>query len=134
MQVTATSPPATAKAESTNSLAGMGMSHETFLKLLVTQIRYQDPMSPSDNGEFVAQLAQFAALEQMTEVARWNRLVTGATFIGKEITAAGPDGREVTGIVTGFRLQQGEPPTLLLGDQEISLAHLREVRVAGSTT
>lgn len=134
MQVTAASSPATAKAESTNSLASVGMSHETFLKLLVTQIRYQDPMSPSDNAEFVAQLAQFAALEQMTEMARWNRLVTGATLIGKEVTAAGPDGREVTGIVTGFRLQQGEPPVLLLGDQEISLAYLREVRVAGSTT
>ena len=45
------------------------ISKDTFLKLLVTQMQYQDPLSPMDNGEYVAQLAQFSALEQMTEVA-----------------------------------------------------------------
>ena len=45
------------------------ISKDTFLKLLVTQMQYQDPLDPMDNGEYLSQLAQFSALEQMTEVA-----------------------------------------------------------------
>lgn len=45
------------------------ISKDTFLKLLVTQMQYQDPLEPMDNGEYLSQLAQFSALEQMTEVA-----------------------------------------------------------------
>ena len=42
------------------------ISKDTFLTLLVKQMQYQDPL---DNGEYLSQLAQFSALEQMTEVA-----------------------------------------------------------------
>ena len=45
------------------------ISQDTFLKLLVTQMQYQDPLEPMDNGEYLSQLAQFSSLEQMTEVA-----------------------------------------------------------------
>ena len=44
------------------------MGKEDFLKLLVTQLRYQDPMSPEDPKDFVAQLAQFSSLEQQINV------------------------------------------------------------------
>ncbi|MBI2679531.1 MAG: hypothetical protein HYX25_00820 [Candidatus Solibacter usitatus] len=45
-----------------------GADKATFLKLLVTQIRNQDPLNPQDSTQFVTQLAQFSELEQMTEV------------------------------------------------------------------
>ena len=45
------------------------LGKDAFLQLLVTQMQYQDPLDPQDNGEYLAQLAQFSSLEQMTNVA-----------------------------------------------------------------
>ena len=49
--------------------AGGALDKNAFLKLLVTQMEYQDPLDPADNSEYLAQLAQFSSLEQMTNVA-----------------------------------------------------------------
>ncbi len=53
------------KATNVNSTLGK----DAFLTLLVTQMQNQDPLDPQDNGEYLAQLAQFSSLEQMTNVA-----------------------------------------------------------------
>ena len=45
------------------------LNKDAFLSLLVTQMQYQDPLSPMDNTEYLAQLAQYSSLEQMTNVA-----------------------------------------------------------------
>ena len=46
------------------------LGKDAFLQLLVTQMRYQDPLNPQDNAEYLSQLAQFSALEQMTNVSK----------------------------------------------------------------
>ncbi|MBX6377917.1 MAG: hypothetical protein IRY95_05140, partial [Clostridia bacterium] len=45
--------------------AGLDLGRDAFLQLLVTQLRHQNPLEPMDNREFVAELAQFSALEAM---------------------------------------------------------------------
>src|SRR4051812_42351517 len=47
---------------------GLSVSQTDFLKLLVTQLQFQDPMKPMDNQQFLAQIAQFTALEQTREL------------------------------------------------------------------
>jgi flagellar basal-body rod modification protein FlgD len=49
--------------------AGMsGLDRNAFLQLLVTQLEHQNPLKPQEDGEFIAQLAQFSSLEQLTEI------------------------------------------------------------------
>ncbi|MDD7763165.1 MAG: flagellar hook capping FlgD N-terminal domain-containing protein [Selenomonadales bacterium] len=56
-------------AQNKNSATNSTLGKDAFLQLLVTQMRYQDPLDPQDNSEYLSQLAQFSALEQMTNVA-----------------------------------------------------------------
>ena len=45
------------------------LGQDAFLKMLVTQLQNQDPLNPLEDKEFIAQLAQFSALEKLTEMA-----------------------------------------------------------------
>jgi flagellar basal-body rod modification protein FlgD len=72
---------------------------ETFLKLLVAQLTNQDPLNPTEDKEFITQLAQFTSLEQLqsinTGVGTLNttmyqtQMLSAATYIGKSIVASG---------------------------------------------
>jgi flagellar basal-body rod modification protein FlgD len=61
-------------ASSNNTTSGPAAGRETqlgqdaFMKLLTTQLANQDPLKPQDNGEFIAQLAQFSSLEKLTSI------------------------------------------------------------------
>ena len=59
--------PSTKPAEPTAQRA-TGLDRNAFLQLLVTQMSHQNPLSPQADGEFIAQLAQFSSLEQLTNM------------------------------------------------------------------
>lgn len=59
-----------AASQTQTTSSNRALDKDAFLKLLVTQLEYQDPLDPQDNSEYVAQLAQFSALEQMTNVSK----------------------------------------------------------------
>jgi flagellar basal-body rod modification protein FlgD len=55
-------------AASTSTTGTDGLGRDAFLQLLVTQLKHQDPMKPKEDGEFLAQLAQFSSLEKLTSI------------------------------------------------------------------
>ena len=103
---TAAASQTTSSSDSTGALTGAigeTMGKEDFLNLLVTQLRYQDPMSPEDPKDFVAQLAQFSSLEQQINVNQQledlsellktytesQNMAQGVSLLGKTVTGSG---------------------------------------------
>jgi len=93
----------------------LSISQLDFLRILVTQLSFQDPLKPLDNQEFVAQIAQFTTLEQTRQLSeRIETLLAiqsssqSVGLIGKTVevaTASGP----AQGTVTTVTFQGGQP-------------------------
>jgi flagellar basal-body rod modification protein FlgD len=91
------------------------LDKDSFLQLLVTELRYQDPLSPMDNKEFISQMAQFSSLEQMQNMNKnikgfleLEALNQGVALIGKNVEALDPDsGGLISGKVESISLENG---------------------------
>lgn len=102
--------PATSPTQSAHP--GMeGLDENAFLMLLLAQLKNQDPLKPMEDKDFIAQLAQFNSLNQLTELNKtMKELMTaqtvaqGSALIGKTVSGLSSDGGVVTGLVSGLRL------------------------------
>jgi flagellar basal-body rod modification protein FlgD len=110
------------------------LGKDAFLKLLITQIRYQDPLSPLENSEFIAQLAQFSSLEQMQQMntGLWTAQLMAAgtqalSLVGRHVIAQEPGADPIEGTVDAVSFRDGTP-ILLVGGQEVQLAWVSEAR------
>jgi len=97
-----------------------------FLNILVTQLRYQDPMNPLDDKEFIAQLAQFSTLEQITEQTKWAQMSYGLGLVGQEVLFRTDDGQYAHGVVKSLRMVDGQP-MLSFGNADIRIDQVVEV-------
>ena len=88
------------------------LGKDDFLKILITQLSYQDPAAPMEDKEFIAQMAQFSSLEQMTSMAADFAKLT-AMITGTE--ASSSLGRNVE-LTDGERTVQGTVKAVTRGD------------------
>lgn len=109
------------------------LGKDDFLRLLIAQLRHQDPLQPVNDREFVAQLAQFSALEQMhnvasavLELARRQEAAAAFGLVGRRVRVEAEDGTVVEGVVSGVRRQDGSF-LLVVGDRTFRLDQLVEV-------
>ena len=113
---------------------------EMFLQLLTAQMRYQDPLNPMDSGEFLAQSAQFTALEKMQDVADQTAQLLAANvafgasaLVGRTVTWSDPDGGELSGTVDSVSFGP-EGPQLVVGGTELPLTIVQSVAAQGAAT
>jgi len=91
------------------------LDKDAFLKLLVAQLRYQDPLNPNDPAEFMSTTAQFTTIEkldELTEQGANNAIVTGlsmaSSLVGRAVDFVDGDGVTSTAEVTAAQVVAGE--------------------------
>lgn len=108
------------------------MGKDQFLKLLITQLRYQDPLNPMEDKDFIAQTAQFSALEQMTNMSRSFAGVQANTYLGKIVVVNDPEtGQLIQGIVDQTIYKDGDF-TVVVGNKEYELKDIQIVLDSGA--
>ncbi|MCP6681400.1 flagellar hook assembly protein FlgD [Bacillus nakamurai] len=122
----AASSAAAKSATAANSSTNLGK--DEFLKILMTQVRNQDPLNPVDDKEFISQMATFSSLEQMMNL---NKTMTSyvenqdpftmyVNWIGKNVTWSDSDGTEQTSPVNSVKHSNGNYVLVLDNGKEVS--------------
>jgi flagellar basal-body rod modification protein FlgD len=124
--------PATPTAKSRDDQFGK----DTFLKLLVAQLRYQNPLDPQDGSEFLAQTAQFTMVEKLTALetstkkqVSANQVLAASTMIGHDVKWKDGNGVDHTGVVDSVKIT-ADGPVLRIDDQDVPFASVTEVHAA----
>lgn len=117
--------------------SGNKLNKDDFLRLLVTQLRYQNPLEPMEGTEFVSQLAQFGALEQMQNLNLQMASLSATSIIGKTAKAIDftEDGREIdiSGDIKGITFDRGRTNVIIQDENteseiKVALEKLYEIR------
>lgn len=75
----------TSSTSSTSSSSSSSLDKDAFLQLLVAQMKYQDPLEPTDNTEYISQLATFSELEEMQNLSASSNLQRASALVGQEV-------------------------------------------------
>ncbi len=126
-----------------SGVTGTSLDKEAFLQLLVTQLQHQDPLSPVTNEDFLAQLAQFASVEQLESINSGtqtgllmqqsvsNALATG--LIGQEVMLDGSIVELSGGESRSLSFQLEESATVNVEIRDAAGNLVRTINVEGST-
>lgn len=115
-----------------------GLTSETFLKLLITQLQNQDPTNPVGNEELLNQLSTMRNLQANIELsdslkafASNQQLTAGAAFLGKSIAGKDADNKEVTGVVDRVFIENTKM-MLGIGNDKVPVANVTAVQLAAA--
>ncbi|HHT9135705.1 MAG TPA: flagellar hook assembly protein FlgD [Candidatus Wunengus sp. YC60] len=143
---------------STSSLSSE-ISMENFLTLFVTQLQNQNPLDPTDNTQFMSQLAQFSSLEQEQKQTEYlkkansidsaslqlDQIALASTFIGKTIKysdsssdssgdSSSDSSSTLTGVVDGVKLEDDGTVSFVINGESVSISNFIEVDNTSTTT
>lgn len=136
-----TVPSVTSPAVNTSSLyaganvagANSTLNQNDFLKLLVSQIQYQDPLNPKSNTDMAAQMAQFTSLSQATASSSSLSMLQANSLIGSSVTVQIDSKNSTSGLVSGVTLVNGQPQILING-QHYQMSQVTLVQPSLGTT
>ena len=110
------------------------LDENAFLKLLVAQMKYQDPSKPMDTNQMMAQTATLTQVEKLgalvtaqQSLVSSQHIQTASAMVGRTVAYTNSDGSTGTGVVTSATLT-GSEPTLKVGNKDVPLSSVTEVR------
>lgn len=129
------------------------LGKDAFLQILITQLQNQDPTSPMDDKEFIAQMAQFSSLEQMQNMTtaieellmsqQQTQMMNYTNFIGKEVKwheltdkvddKGKPIYNEGTGVIKELKFVDGGAVFILNDGKQITAANISSMLSGGTT-
>ncbi len=111
-----------------------GLDRDAFMKLMVAQMRYQDPSKPMDGSQFITENAQFTNLELLEKVQQsqadllsFQSVVLSSGLVGKTVTGVAIDGSTVTGKVDSAQVI-AKNGVVTVGGKQIPVTNVTEVR------
>ncbi len=126
----------TATSGSTAAASDGTLDKQAFLDLLVAQLRNQDPTSPMDSSQLMAQTTQLGMMEQLTDMSRVSResfalqmRMAAAGLVGHVVTWTGSDEATRTGVVEAVSYA-GSVPTVTVGGEQVPLDAVTSVTAA----
>lgn len=137
---TAAGPSAQVGAITASSTAPTESSSDTWMKMLLAQVRNPNPFGDNDPTAMVGQMAQFQMVSELNEVgkvlkgqAAASQVQTASSLLGRQITYLDAGGNEKTGTVSGLRVTS-DGAKVTVGAAEVALSQLRTVTAAATTT
>lgn len=116
--------------EASKKASGGSLDKDAFLQLLVTQMKYQDPLEPTDNTEYVSQLATFSSLEEMQNISSSMDKSRASSLVGQYVYLTTKDStgnaKNVEGIVD-YVSYQGNKTFLSIGGELYNFDDLTSV-------
>src|SRR4051812_3578840 len=111
------------------------MGKDVFMKLLVAQMRYQDPSNPVDSTQMVAQTATFTQVEKLEQLVTQNASMlvlqesaTAGSLVGRTATYTDTTGASKTGVITSVRLASKQSEAVaFIGGVEVPVGRLTEI-------
>ncbi|HEX4349323.1 MAG TPA: flagellar hook capping FlgD N-terminal domain-containing protein [Verrucomicrobiae bacterium] len=115
------------------------LNQADFLKLLVAQIQYQDPMNPQSDTQMASQMAQFTSLQQATQSTNSLAMMQANSLIGSTVGVQIDSTHSASGVVTGVVLNNGAPQITINGanyglSQVTSVVPVSAGSATGATT
>lgn len=99
---------ATSMTSSASKTKGFAADSDTFLSLLVANMKNQDPMQPQDSSAYMQQISQITMVEQITKLAEAQQASNALALLGKTVTWTDPDtGALTTGTVEAVNTSEG---------------------------
>ena len=111
------------------------MGKDTFLKLLVAQMRYQDPSNPVDSSQMMAQTATFSQVEKLEQLVTQNASMlvlqesaTAGALVGRTATYTDTTGASKSGVVSSVRLASGDKEAVaVIGGVDVPVGRLTAI-------
>jgi flagellar basal-body rod modification protein FlgD len=108
------------------------LNQNDFLKLMVSQIQYQDPLNPKSNTDMAAQMAQFTSLSQASQTTASLAMIQANSLIGSQVAVRIDSKNSDSGVVSGVTLVNGSPQILING-KHYNLSQVTSVSPAPAT-